>query len=484
MIVIASKEDESMGLFLRAFKPAMTVLPEVKTPEYQVTFREKIAWTAFALFIYLIMSNLTLYGLPESYGPDPFFWMRTILASQRGSLMELGIGPIVTAGLIMQLLAGSEMIDVDFSNPDDRALFTGVQKVMALIMTMVQSLSYIISGAFGRNIDPGVATIIFVQLVAAGFVVILLDEMLQKGWGMGSGISLFIAANVSMIIAWNSLAPIMESDNKYRGAIIAFFQTIWNGDEIKTALHRADNLPDMIGFLATVVVFLFVIYAEGMRIEIPLSYAKYRGFKGRYPIKLIYASNIPVILAAALFANVYFISQILWNNYNRDETNFWLNLLGRFEETQYGLKPTSGLVYYCTPPQGVETVTADPVRAFVYLIIFIAACAVFSVTWTEVGGMAPRDIARQLVGAGMQIPGFRRNPKIIEKVLNRYIPTVTLLGGIAIGALAAFADFMGALGTGSGVLLATMIIQQYYQMIMQERLAEVHPALRGFLGME
>jgi hypothetical protein len=64
----------------------------------------------------------------SSDSSDPFYWMRVILASNRGTLMELGISPIVTSGMIMQLLAGANLIDVDFSLKEDRGLFSGAQK--------------------------------------------------------------------------------------------------------------------------------------------------------------------------------------------------------------------------------------------------------------------------------------------------------------------------------------------------------------------
>jgi len=394
--------------------------------------------------------------------------------------MELGIGPIVTAGLVMQLLSGSQIIDVDFSNPEDRSLFTAAQKVLSVIMTVFQALAYLIGGAFG-TLSLDITILIFIQLIAAGIVLMLMDELLQKGWGLGSGISLFIAAGVAEQVSWNSLGLVISDDGKYHGALIALGQYIAEGDAM-TAFDRPGSLPDMTGFIATAVVFVIVIYMQAIRIEVPLTYAKYRGFKGRYPIKFFYASNIPVILAAAFFANVYLIGQLLWSRYNKSNSNFWYNLIGTFESTDAGLNPIGGLVYYLTPPRGIEVVTADPLRAVVYLLVLIVACAIFSVTWIEVGGMAPKDVAKQLINAGMMVPGFRRSPKILEKLLQRYIGPVSIWGGVAIALIAAFADYLGALGTGMGILLATMIISQYYEIIAKERLADIHPSLRDFLG--
>ena len=104
----------------------MAVLPEIQSPERKIPFKEKVLWTSITLFIYLVCCQIPLYGISSSESSDPFYWMRVILASNRGTLMELGISPIVTSGLVMQLLAGSKIIEVDQSSKDERALFNEI----------------------------------------------------------------------------------------------------------------------------------------------------------------------------------------------------------------------------------------------------------------------------------------------------------------------------------------------------------------------
>lgn len=106
----------------------MPFLPEVTPPERKVPFKERVFWTAITLFIYLVCCQIPLYGIVSSDSADPFYWMRVILASNRGTLMELGISPIVTSGLVVQLLAGAKIIDVDQSNKEERNLYNGAQK--------------------------------------------------------------------------------------------------------------------------------------------------------------------------------------------------------------------------------------------------------------------------------------------------------------------------------------------------------------------
>ncbi|MHA1819623.1 MAG: preprotein translocase subunit SecY [Promethearchaeota archaeon] len=490
--------------FLKFFEPMTRIMPEMKQPDREVSFKEKLLWTAVALILYLVMSQVPLYGVNVKEAADQFYWMRVILASSRGSLTELGIGPIVTAGLIMQLLTGSKIINVNMADPTDRGLFTGTQKVLTVLLTVFQTIAYLLGGAYGdpKSLGTGVMLIIFVQLLSATMIIMLLDEMLQRGWGLGSGVSLFIAANVAGRVFWNafSVFPTSKesSDGLARGAIIAFFQSFANKDVAWwQTFIRPGGVSGLLGVITTVIIFLVVVYFESMRIEIPLSYAGYSGFKGKYPMKLMYVSNIPVILAQALYANVLFFAQLIAG----PESSFRLNhpdwvpfieWIGRFERSSSGqLRPIGGLAYYLTPPQGLSSLIEDIqngtggnplIHAIIYVTLFVLLCVYLGRIWIEVSGLAPRDIAGQILDSKMQIDGFRRSKKVIEKILKRYIPTLTILNGLIIGLLSFFADFLGALGTGTGLLLMVGIMQNYSETIAKEAAAEQYPALKDFLG--
>ncbi|KAI5389781.1 Protein transport protein Sec61 subunit alpha, partial [Lathyrus oleraceus] len=102
-------------------------------------------------------------------------------------------------------------------------------------------------------------------------------------------------------------------------------------------------------------------------------------------------------------------------------------------------------------------------------------CALFSKTWIEVSGSSARDVAKQLKGQQMVMPGHRESN--LQKELNRYIPTAAAFGGMCIGALTVLADVMGAIGSGTGILLAVTIIYQYFETFEKERASEL-----GFFG--
>ncbi|KAK7823904.1 hypothetical protein U0070_020575 [Myodes glareolus] len=414
-----------MGIkFLEVIKPFCAVLPEIQKPERKIQFREKVLWTAITLFIFLVccqsvlsfyvIFQIPLFGIMSSDSADPFYWMRVILASNRGTLMELGISPIVTSGLIMQLLAGAKIIEVG-DTPKDRALFNGAQKLFGMIITIGQAIVYVMTGMYGdpAEMGAGICLLIIIQLFVAGLIVLLLDELLQKGYGLGSGISLFIATNICETIVWKAFSPTTINTGRgteFEGAVIALFHLLATRTDKVRALREAfyrQNLPNLMNLIATVFVFAVVIYFQGFRVDLPIKSARYRGQYSSYPIKLFYTSNIPIILQSALVSNLYVISQMLSVRFSG---NFLVNLLGQ---------------------------------------------------WA---------VAKQLKEQQMVMRGHRDTSMVHE--LNRYIPTAAAFGGLCIGALSVLADFLGAIGSGTGILLAVTIIYQYFEIFVKEQ-AEV-----------
>jgi preprotein translocase SecY subunit len=399
-----------------------------------------------------------------------------VLGGHRGGLLELGIGPIVTGGLILQLLIGAGMISYDSSNPEDRAMFTAASKFLAIAMTAVSAIAFVVGGAYG-SLTPVVGVLVIIQLISAGILLILMDEMLQKGWGLGSGISLFILAGVAQEFFWSTFSP-MPAGEQVRGAIFAYFQAIFSGKNPLTSFYeREQGLPTMLGLVTTIIILIIVIYLEGISIKIPIVHSRYKGFSGSYPVKLLYVSNIPVILASALFADIYLLANIVHSS-PAISTSIIGDIIGKFN----GSQPVSGLVYYISPPRSLNEIALDPVRAIIYLAILLFICVVFSLVWLSVSGMDAQSVATQLIDSGVQVPGFRRAAQPISALLSKYIPTVTVLGGFLVGLIAAVGDFLGVFGTGTGILLSVGIIYQYYEIIMRERIAELHPGLERLLG--
>lgn len=410
----------------------------------------------------------------SSDSADPLYWMRVILASNRGTLMELGITPIVTSGMIMQLLAGTKIIEMDQGLKEDRVLFNGAQKLFGMVMTGAQAVVYVMTGMYGdpSELGAGICFLLIMQLFCAGMIVLLLDELLQKGYGLGSGISLFIATNICETIVWKAFSPTTintGNGTEFEGAFIAFFHLLATRPDkfraLKWAFYRS-NLPNLTNLLATALVFGIVIFFQGFRVDLPIKSSRIRGQTSSYPIKLFYTSNIPIILQSALVSNLYFISQLLDSKFGG---NFIIGLLGswkRLEGGGGGTVPVSGLCYYMSPPLGLDHMLADPIHTIIYIAFMLGSCAWFSAMWIDVSGTSAKEVAKQLKEQQMVMLGHRDTA--MRKVLNFYIPTAAAFGGLCIGALSVMADMLGAIGSGTGILLAVTIIYQYFEIFVKE----------------
>ena len=454
-------------------------VPQVPKPKKKLSLQTKLTWTCGALVIYLVMGQTPLFGAtaPEF---DFLAFARVIFASQQGSLVELGIGPIVTGGLLMQLLRGSDILKFDFKNPAERGVFQTATKLVTYIVIVAESAVYGVA-VYGPNIsEPTVMYILIAQLMGASVIVMFLDELIQKGWGLGSGISIFIAAGVAQQILWSIFSPLPAGDGGSIGIFPYIGQMAQYGD-IADSLFRSNQLPSIFGLALTAGILLILVYTQGMKVEIPIVSTKYRGFAATYPIKMMYVSNIPVILASALTANAVFLGQMFWAQFNPRNANEFLNILGQFDPTSPS-SPIGGLIYYITPPRGLDALALDPTRGVLYVLFMIGIVVVFGKLWVELGGLSSKKAAQNLLDADVQVPGFRRSNTPIESLLNRYIPSVTLLGSMILGLIAGVSDVLGVFGTGIGVLLTVDILINYYNQLVKEQVEVVMPRLGALLG--
>jgi preprotein translocase subunit SecY len=508
------------GSKLHGLKPIIGRMPTIKKPDGHVHFRTKMTWTLTILIVYFAMTNVAIYGLGGET-IDLFSQYRAILAGASGSLMHLGIGPIVTGSIIMQLFTGAKIINLNLQSPKDKEIYQGTQKVLVIVMIIVESVPQV----FGF-LEPSAAIVsdvgltwarmtIITQLAIGSYLVFLMDESVSK-WGIGSGISLFIAAGVSQAIFTGTLnwepAPGSQTDTPSGTfPMILWYLKNSSTSELSRTGYEAILLAPpnpLVALLGTLVVFFIVVYVESSRIELPLAHGKVRGARGRYPIRLIYASNIPVILMAALLANVNMFALLFWSHPTMSTWPIFGHnwRLGAFDTTDGSNPvPTMGLAYYVNRLAGLQDwflplVSPEKYGQYmgghepwqlvahiiIYMGIMVIGSIIFAKFWIETTNMGPADVAKQIQGSGMQIPGFRRDPRIVEKVLERYIPTVTVFSGAMVGFLAAGADMIGTVGqsSGTGVLLTVGIMIRMYEQIGKEQMMEMHPVLRSFFGEE
>ena len=529
--VMLMADDQKSKLY--KLKPITDRLPAVSKPEGHVHFRTKMLWVVVILVFYFIMTNIFLYGLDSEETIDLFAQYRAILAGAQGSLMHLGIGPIVTASIIMQLFVGAKIIKLDLTNRDDKAVYQSSQKFLVLVMILVEAVPQVfgylvpsetfiigLDGTFGDSgllRGENIARLVIVaQLCVGSYLVFLMDEVVSK-WGIGSGISLFIAAGVAEALFTGTLNTegyypdqALSSSNLPVGTIPKTIYILTNSsasDLVGGGYEQIliANPNPLIALIGTIIIFLFVAYVESARIELPLAHGTARGARGRYPIKLIYASNIPVILMAALLANISMFTMLFYTN----DALSGIPLLGG--NPLLGVYPagenypTSGLAWYLSTPSGVGDwllPILDPeaygsmvhghsawqviAHVLIYVGIMVGGSVLFAKFWIMTTNMGPEAVARQIESSGLQIPGFRRDPRVLKRVLERYIPVVTVISGAVVGGLAAGADLIGTVGnaSGTGVLLAVGIMIQFYEALGREQMMEMHPVLRGFFGGE
>lgn len=494
---------------LRRLQPYFERIPSVERPKRHVPFKEKFAWTIGILLLYFILTNVPVFGLsPESI--DIFAQYRAFFAGATGSILALGIGPIVTASIILQLLVGAGIISLDLTNPEDRAAYQDFQRFLVFVMVALEAAPQILGGFLKPNVDLAnqlglppevISFLIFIQLFIGGVLIVYMDEVVSK-WGIGSGVSLFILASISQAIViglFNWVSPTGRLPPGIFPRLYHIF-THYPIDYLLSLNGLAFIFIDggILALITTIVIILLVVFAEGTRVEIPLAHTLVRGARGRFPIKLIYASVLPMIFVRALQANIVVFGLILYKH--------GINVLG-----EYALgtsKPISGLMYLLSPVRSpydwVPALVKDPARnpyapyfadmpdwmillhLLVDATILIVGGILFAIFWVETSGMDARTVAQQIAKSGLQIPGFRKNPKILEKVLSRYIPKVTILGGAAIGLLTLIANMLGTVGnvSGTGLLLAVSIAYRFYEDLTREQLTEMHPMLRKFLGEE
>jgi len=463
-----------------AFDNILANLPEVAPPtQRRLSFKEKLKWTGITLVLFYILGLVPLFGLNPSF-QNQFEFLQIILASKFGSIISLGIGPIVTGSIVLQLLNGSGIVKFDLTSSEGKKRFQGVQKLLAIFFIIFESCIFVFVGGLspapvGTQLASGVVMgggtffqlqlLIIFQLFLGGILIMFMDEIVSK-WGFGSGISLFIAAGVSQEIFIKAFSWVQSGEYRV-GQALVLFQALSRGEAQMALLAAA-------AILSTIIVFVVAVYAQAMKIEIPLSFGRVRGHGMRWPLNFIYTSNIPVILVSALFANLQLVSRLLQN---AGVTNPWL--VGN-----------NGIISFVLAPDLVPTIIREGTLAigwrmylhsFVYLILLMIGCVIFSYFWVQTAGMDSRSQAKQIMSSGLQIPGFRKDQRVLEKLLDRYIGPLTIMGAITIGGLAALADLSGALSQGTGILLTVMIVYRLYEEIAKQHMMDMHPMLRKMM---
>ena len=492
---------------IESLEPLYSRLPAVKGPEKQLDLVTKIKWSSMAVLLFFLLGEVKLIGItPTTAGFLEQFQL--IVASQIGTILTAGIGPIVIASLVLQLLVGSKIITLNMTDPSDRAKFMGVQKLLAITMCFFEPVAYAAGGllapegGFGLNFN----TALVVGQVALGSLILLYLDELSSKWGLGWGIGLFIAAGVSQSIIWRFVNPFTAITDEVGRQALWFASSGTPEGLVLSAFYWLLQLDVRAALLAvlpiafTIAVFLAVAFVEGMHIDLPLMFGS-QGIGTRFPIKLLYASNIPVIFASMLFANVQLMASVLQGTPvgpflgQYDAANQIVGGFALLTQAPFGyVLNTIGLIVnggvtasidnalpflHLT---GVEGILQQLPHALGYFVLLTVTATGFGLLWLEVSGTGPETLAEQLHSQGHQIAGYRRDPRIMSMVLYKYIPAAAFVGSAAVGMLAAGADIFGAIGSGTGILLTVGILYRQYEELKKLQDQEQNPILARFLA--
>jgi protein transport protein SEC61 subunit alpha len=457
---------------LRFIKPFVCLLPQVKAPTRTPSLREKFIWTALALLIYYVASQIPLYGISNTNIKDYSQWLKILMASSRGTLMDLGTWPVTTASTITNILLQSKLIEPDFSIKEDKILFDSFQKLISLVFTLGQAIVQIVTGYYGplENLTKASVFMILFQLVISGLIVILLDELLQKGYGLGNGVNLFIIANVCERAVWNAISPKVFYTGRgieFEGCLVAAVHLLFVRRNkflaIKEILFR-DNLPNLSSLIFSLVIFSFVVYIQTLRVELPILSRKHKGVVGSYPINLMYSSTNPILYQTTLFSLFFSCSRMIYKYFPKSIIS---KILGAWElKPKIGHAPISGLCYFIFPPSSYTDILTRPIFFILYCSIMLISSALISLFLLEGQEENSAAVFKRIKAQDMQLRGIRDN-NAVEK-LDEYINPAAFCSGFLTYFVVLFCDLFSVVGSGSNIFLGASIMNQYIKLIAKE----------------
>ena len=459
------------------YKNVLLHIPEVKSPEKKQDLRTRLLWTFGVLVLYLFIASVPLFGIGDDIASQ-LQRLELLFGAKIGTLLTLGIGPIVTASIMLQLFKGAGLFKFDMNTEDGKFLYHGTHKVLTFLFIIIQSYVFVKFG--GISADPTIAnsfSFVVIQLILGGILIFYFDEIIKK-WGFGSGVSLFIAAGIGAAVFIQLFSPFTGSGSFFMGSgelpigkvFLLFIYLI----QANFLLLSTDVL---IPIGVTVALLFIIVFFQSVNVQIPLSFGKVRGQSFKWPLNFFYAGVIPVIFISAILANVSLIAGLMQPEDPAEASGFRnflsQNVFGQYDEAGNAI---SGLAKWLTPVyflQGADlTSISTYFQAFIYTFLMVIGSTLFAYLWVQTAGMDPYSQAKQIVNSGLQIPGFRKDIRIIERLLERYIGPLTIMGGIGVGILAATADMFSALTQGTGILLLVMIVYQFYQQLAKESMED------------
>lgn len=423
---------------------------------------EKIGFTVLMLAVYRLGVHIPLYGVDQEALRDNPTLSSGLLglvdmfaggALSALSIFALGIGPYITASIIMQLLVEviPQLKEMQKNQGEEgRKQFQVVTRFSALALAIIQSFALARFLDVARiAIDPGMGfymTTVLVLAVSAIFVMWLGEVITEKGIGNGASLLIFIG------IA--SKLPSMITDTA-------------------TAV-RVGSAPQW-GVITLVAIFLaltavIILIQEGSRNLLILG-AKRVGAqqKGHYlPLKINPAGVLPIIFASA----VLFMPMQLLTFAGIQDKSFSMLIREWFAQIP-GIAATSGTFLgnagtWLTMRLEYMFSYTKIEHSIAYFLLIVAFTFFYATIVTN-----PREMAENLKKGGSAIEGVKPGKPttdFLEKTLSR----IVFIGAMAIGLIAVLpihaeqwcqVRTLGGLGSTSLIILVGVAIDTRNQIL-------------------
>lgn len=353
--------------------------------------RKKIGFTLVMLLIYRLGCSIPAVGINDtiiSLSSDSILGMMSLLgggAIEQMSIFSLGVGPYITASIIIQLLSMDvipALTEMAKSGKKGQQQMDRITRYLAVVMSLVQGffIVQLLSNQYGVVDNPSPLRFLYISIIFTAGSMFLLwigDQITAKGVGNG----------VSMIIFGGIVAGLPNQ-----------FQIVY-----QTLLGNGMNTAGLISFIVYILMFIaiiiLVVVMQLAERRIPMQYTtsqvmnRSKGDFNHLPLKINSASVIPVIFASTIIQ----VPQIITSWVNQD-AYAWLSK--------------------------VFNLAASPFALVFYGILII----LFTFFYTNLT-VDPNKIAEDLAKQNSYIPGVRpgsETKEYISKVLNR----ITVLGAI------------------------------------------------------
>ncbi|SCV03788.1 LAMI_0H10968g1_1 [Lachancea mirantina] len=485
--------------FIDLAKPFLPLIPEVEIPYEKIGFDEKVVYTIISALIYLF-TQFPLAGVAKDVGAgsvqDPIYFLRSVFASEPRTLLEFGIFPIVSSALLLQLLAGLKIVKVNFKLRQDRELFQTLTKMIAILQYFLLANVFIFSGFYGENLSVVAIVLLNVQLVAAGIFATLLVEVVDKGYGFGSGaMAVSVVATATSFVAdvfGVTQFPVDgDGHREAQGAFINLTQSLRSSHKTYTSAilgaFNRDYLPNLTTAFLVVGLAAVSGWLQNFRIELSIRSTRARGINNVYPIRLLYTGGLPLLFSYVLLFYIhigaFILIQIVAKN---DPSSLIYKLLGGYSSVNNLLYVPQFPLSLLTPSKSlIENLTRQPLTAFTFTAFLVVSSVWFAVVWQGISGSSARDISVQFKEQGITLTG--RREQSVAKELEKVIPVASGAGAGVLAVIVATGELLGLKGKGASIVigitsafaLLELITVDYQQSGGQSALAQVLGAPGG-----